>query len=1031
MTGSFHGAIFNNTNNITVNILADFVNNTSAGNYGGIGNYGASAKIGSITGDFILNTAKMYGGIANLGGGYIGVIKGDFIGNRNSTTGNSGGAIQNQQSTIGAIYGDFIGNVSLKSAGGVNNDAGTIGTVVGNFIGNIGNDGGTGGAGINNYNASIGDVTGDFIGNYAKGNGGAFGVYAYKDGLSLGNLTGDFIGNYTKGAKGGGAICIDVGGNYTYTVGNISGDFIENYVESGGDVRGGAIYTNFALNNENGGIINASFIGNYVHTTVTNKTAQGGAIYTNKDLNFIARDGVTAMYSGNYVQKGSTKENQAIYVDRSGSSGSYVYPILTFNAYDGGKFIINDAITGAGDTGINGSRYKLNLSGVNAGDIVINNSVTKADISVNNDNLLDGTNLTLSYSKLNMINDTAGDMELSSLTLSNNNWLALDIFETSPATLDADTISTTTSGSGTLTIYAINYDGMASSTSRTVQILFSDPALQLALSSSSFTQTLPDYDVVTSVNQNTSWSDTYTATHYSNVSRTINVILDTTTHTKDSLTITSVTESSTSSQQSIDTLRAINQAEFVGPRSFETDSATATYDVTANIGATAAGDFTVQGVVSGSDISTVDLGSYTGFELSNAGVNLTFKDVKVTGANDLVTVSDNSAVINTNNAYIDGNIVSANPLVKQGTVNVNAAQTDATTFAGNISVDTISLNDGTLKFISTTDVSATDKFVSEGGTLDLSGGDITSYAFNKLILNEDMGYVFDIDLLTSTTDKITLNSTLTPNDNNIIVTKINLTSNSARRITKLSITDSNLASVFATSGDNWKAVSKFANNDSYDGLRVDFNSDTGVLSYIRFDLADRTLDEINTASTNYIEDTTRSTVALSATQGVNTNSIVIDGTTYWYTTTNNDLINLVATGHGALRETNVSTGAVFSYDDGVTVKYYTYDTTALPYSAWTREAGTELNHNYYVVDNHGNKTYYKVNIPTVRLGKSENVFWSDVEPASYTGSVTVYLPNNETKEYYYTYAKSNDYTETNVRVTNINAAGAVEKMVSG
>ena len=1021
-------AIYNTANNVTVNILADFVNNKTTGNYGAIGNYGTSAKIGSITGDFINNKANYHAGIANLGGAYIGVIRGDFIANSN-TSAQSGAAIQNQTSRIDAIYGDFIGNVSKKSAGGVNNDVGTIGNIVGNFIGNVATAGTTGGAGIVNYNGTMGDITGDFIGNYSLGgNGGAIGNYANSNGVSLGNITGDFIGNYTKGQKGGGAIIIDVVGAYTLSIGNIEGDFISNYVNQTGsyNAAGGAIYTAAPINNEDGGIINASFIGNYVKVTTSGKTAKGGAIYTTKDLNFIARDDVTAIYSGNYVETSTgLKENQAIYVDSTSA-------VLNFNAYDGGKFLIYDVITGkSGGTALASDRYKLNLSGVNAGDIMINNTVSNAEITLNNDNVLDGSDLALSNSKLNMNNDTPGDMELSSLTLSGTNWLALDIAETSPYALDADTITTTTSGSGTLTIYDINYMGEASSTSRKVQILYSDSALQLALSSSSFTQTFPDYDVVTSVNQNTSWTDTYTATHYSNVSRTINVILDTTTNTHDSLTITSVTESSTSSTQPIDTLRAINQAELVGPRSFTTSDETAIYNVTSNIGETTSGNFTVQGAVSGSDISTLNFGSYTAFELSNPSTTLTFEDVKVTGTNNLVTVSDGSAVVNINNSYIDGNIVSATPSVKQGTVNVNSAAADTTTFTGNVSVDTLNLNSGTLKLTTTADISGTGEFVADGGKLDVQDSQMVNYTINDLTLNNDMNYAFDIDLYNVSTDRLILASTLTnPDDSNIVVDNINLITNTTRRVTNVAIADSNLAGLFTPSGGDWKAISSYVSGVAYDGASVTYNSVTGILTFIKYVLSDRTLDRINNESVAYINDPTRGTIQLSATKGTNPNSVVINGTKLWYTPTDDALVNLVATGSGALKEVVDPAGAVFSYDNGVTTKYYTYDTADLPISTWTRsEVQSTDNWNYYRTEVNGDKTYYRVNIETGRLGQSESVTWSENLSGGQTGSVTVNLPNNDTRTLYYSYIEPNNYDVAPDRVTNISVEGVVNEKI--
>ena len=466
--------------------------------------------------------------------------------------------------------------------------------------------------------------------------------------------------------------------------------------------------------------------------------------------------------------------------------------------------------------------------------------------------------------------------------------------------------------------------------------------------------------------------------------------MTTTNTTNDSIGALTRTEGGEHAYEDVDALALVNKSNLAS-RNFTTNDSTKTYTASENLGTTGSGSFLIQGATSTSgdvvQYSTIDLGDNTGFEMSNAST-LTFKDVKVTGENTLVTVSANNAVVNTNNAYIDGDITGG-----VGTVNINTAATDKTTFSGDVSVDTINLNHGTLKLTSTADISGTDKFVVNGCTLDVKDGATVEYGINDLTLNSDLNYVFDVNLASALSDKLVLNSTgsVVSNNNNIIVDYINLYTGTSRRVTRVTIADTNLAGLFTPNGGDWLSISKYSDGSDYVG-NVTYDNVTGVLKFEMI-LGDRTLDRIATASETYLN-SVHAVTALSTDSTGMSQSVYIDGVKYYYNSDNQTLVNLVNTGDKALRVLDNSTGAVFSYNNGTTTVYYGYDADELPISAWTRtEVASTGDWNYSVIlsDNEGSLTtkYYRIEVPTSRLGQSSKISYSEGTSSDYDFKVTL------------------------------------------
>ncbi|MCQ2966753.1 MAG: hypothetical protein MJ250_08500, partial [Alphaproteobacteria bacterium] len=175
---TYHGgAIYNNQGEIK-KIEGDFISN-SAGTHGGaIEN--DRGTLGNITGNFTSNSAGYGGAIDNLQG-KITSITGNFTSN---IAGTNGGAIFSESyATIGSITGDFISNSATNGGAIYNLNSATIDTLAGDFISNSATNGGA----IYNDAGTVHIVANDknikFEGNTANKGGaiynkGTIGLYA-------------------------------------------------------------------------------------------------------------------------------------------------------------------------------------------------------------------------------------------------------------------------------------------------------------------------------------------------------------------------------------------------------------------------------------------------------------------------------------------------------------------------------------------------------------------------------------------------------------------------------------------------------------------------------------------------------------------------------------------------------------------------------------------------------------------------------------------------------------------------------------
>ena len=616
----------------------------------------------------------------------------------------------NQKAQGGAIYLSEVDNSY------VDQPRQSIGNIVGDFINNYVTPNADyylnyayGGA-IYSWNGEIKSITGDFINNYAEGKyafGGAIHYYnPMRDDIEF--IKGKFINNHVIGSGedsgGGGAIYI---GGTNSKINNLVGLFSGNYANSG---VGGAIYNWGGSAN-----ISGKFYNNYA--------SKGGAIYTTNDLTIFAdgsnEDTKLTEFIGNHRLDG---ENDAIFVETS----SVVKPIINLEAKNAGTIRFEDKISGS-----NNYQYNLEIKGDNTSKVILNNSVINANASLNDTNLYlsetaladENTNLNANSGTVHLANGKSENYQINKLTSleSANYTVDVDLTKTAPV---PDTITTGAGSSGTVTISDININGELKDFN--AQILKAqDDNIQLGLSdnlkdkyNTTSTETIHSSDTVQA---NVNWKDKFNKYEQTNTTTT-GLSLSTTNTNNDSIEYSTKTiegEKVVSGSMG-DTLALVNQLQNHNDRSLNFETSEDTYVVSSDLGQTSAGKLSINGVKSENSESTVDLNTNKGFELANNST-LVINNAKLTGNENLVIVTNSDAVVELNNAYINGNITGD----KNYDININGEGT--TTINGNVNYANTTLSNGTLKFNSNT-------FIEQIISLDL---EIICFYFtlNRLKLN--------------------------------------------------------------------------------------------------------------------------------------------------------------------------------------------------------------------------------------------------------------------------------------------------------
>ena len=314
--------------------------------------------------------------------------------------------------------------------------------------------------------------------------------------------------------------------------------------------------------------------------------------------------------------------------------------------------------------------------------------------------------------------------------------------------------------------------------------------------------------------------------------------LTTTNTTNDSIGITNVTFRESEDSVSMgDTLALVNQFKTDEERQFNFDAASNEYDVSDNIGKTAEGSLSVNGVQSGNGErkSTIDFNNYSGFEtgsgvelnisnteLKNAQseqgsvINSTDKDAQITltntnlvdnkaagshgaaiySASDVTLTADNGNTVIKGNktanddeaVYLTGSKLTLNT-VNNGKTYINDKINGDNGYSVSITGDTsgdvylsnqiknsdVKMDNVTLN-LSGNNHFATSNFLIDSGTLNLVNGVVQEQIAKSVTINGSFNLNADVDLKNEIMDRLPENTVIANDDAFINVDKLNLIS---------------------------------------------------------------------------------------------------------------------------------------------------------------------------------------------------------------------------------------------------------------
>ena len=674
--GNIAGDFISNIVNFTTDKTSNFV-------YGGglIGNYSNSTEhptyphsstIGNITGNFISNIVNLSSKLC--GGGLIGNYS---IKSGSSIIGNlSGNLISNVVTVNGSIYGSgLIGNFSCSNYENLGSPTSKVGDITGDLISNVVTVNGSiyGGGLIGNYSCSsstdtsistIGNIKGDFISNIVNvsgdllGGGLISGSYLSPGNSLIGDINSNFYNNVVNltgtSKQGVYAGVIYSGSNNDAKINSISGTFVNNSVikETGSaTVSSGVIYNDRAITN---GITNSIFKNNYVK--IAEGTVYASVIRNSRELSINADNGAT-IFSGNYSQIGDGEKNyNAVYVDS--------FATLTLNATNNGIITFDDSITGS-------KGYTLNITGDSSSVVNIHNTISNANLNVSG------------VGKVDFVDNVTREYNLVSITSDENVKYTIDI---DLVNRTSDKFITSSSSSGRITLDSLNiidgnWEDLISSVSKIQVIKTKNDNLQLALSddlASSFgTETkISSKETLRfdNVQADTKWNDTLNKyVDFKDVYGYLSLTKTDTTNDSIGVEITKVETGSRILDTIGDTLMLVNQAN-IATKSFNFDASSNVYNVTEDLGETAEGTLSINGVLSTTDVtdeatgvvssvqetSTINFNNKSGFELNNS-TKLNVNNTTLTNAlgssnGSVISASNSESEVNLKNTSLVNNI---------------------------------------------------------------------------------------------------------------------------------------------------------------------------------------------------------------------------------------------------------------------------------------------------------------------------------------------------------------------------------------
>lgn len=538
------------------------------------------------------------------------------------------------------------------------------------------------------------------------------------------------------------------------------------------------------------------------------------------------------------------------------------------------------------------NNYKLNITGDTSDRTIINGGVGNAsathsggELGFNTDTFKDAEFSTVSGT-VDLVTGQVENYDIEKLTSDeSSNW----IFEIDSSGNSADTLTVGTGSSGTVNVSEINFiNGDNPSDEFTVQVLNAqDNNIQLSVD--------PDIagenhklGTVTKTSQDTvtptaKWNQTFNK-YTQNGTNYGNIDVATTNTTNDSLqlkvTSTEWDEKAVSGSMG-DTLALVNQLETEENRNFNFDTANDVYNVTSDLGTSSAGTMNVNGVATPStsqmsvplqvgDISrsTINGNNYNMFVLSNP-TTLNLNNVKIQGANSVVSGTNKNAVINMNNVELKNN---ASGITTAGSVNITGKSvfdnngngievTDENSIitlngldgegydvtfkdklkgvsgaklnlkAGQVefhkSVTDLDINmDGTTANLASDNVfNGQNLTVASASNVSMINNSVGTMQLNSLTLNDNMNLGVDVDLANKSMDKISAN-TYNLGDHKVNVNKMNLLSDAKEVRTDIEFADEQLRNNVTTS------VSEVAYSPIYK-YGVKYDQDNGEFQFTR------------------------------------------------------------------------------------------------------------------------------------------------------------------------------------------------------
>ena len=411
-TSSNDDIIYNREDNISIDIKADFIENSTTDEALGI--IYNSGNMGKINGNFVHNYITRGGVIVNMYNTTIDGIYGDFIKNYLQASYIVNGFAIGNRGIINEIIGNFIGNYAESSGeiyGGAIYNSENIGGIEANFIGNsiLSTSHNVYGGAVKNY-MTVKYIKGNFLGNCAQSNYSSAQGGAIHNSGSIGNISGNFIGNYAMNESG---TNIALGGAIFTTNDMTFSTQGETYFISG----------NYTKDNVHGKNYSALFVDNYGYSTVptvTFDTSGGGAWIINDSIDGGKSSTTSINYSNQYNlafkgdgeigKDGKTTQYVAVNNDIINAGQVTVEnTTLRFGAFDHGDdtaensegkgaFVAGESssilptltLTNAAFDLYNGYTETINLNGLTSTDTVTGIVTNSFNVSLNNNTIGSG-----------------------------------------------------------------------------------------------------------------------------------------------------------------------------------------------------------------------------------------------------------------------------------------------------------------------------------------------------------------------------------------------------------------------------------------------------------------------------------------------------------------------------------------------------------------------------------------------------------------------------------------------------------------